>query len=47
MHLCAGKHLTVHAEVLRLGSRVAESRMEFLGVDGKLVSVRNRAGIDP
>jgi acyl-coenzyme A thioesterase PaaI-like protein len=28
----------LRAEVLRLGSRVASTRMEFLGADGKLLS---------
>jgi acyl-coenzyme A thioesterase PaaI-like protein len=30
--------LRVRAEVMRLGSRVASTRMEFLGADGKLLS---------
>lgn len=29
-----GSHFTLQAEVLRLGSRVASTRMEFLGPDG-------------
>ncbi len=33
-----GSHFELRAEVLRLGSRVATTRMEFLGVDGKLLS---------
>jgi uncharacterized protein (TIGR00369 family) len=33
-----GEHFELHAEVLRLGSRVASTRMEFRGADGKLVS---------
>jgi uncharacterized protein (TIGR00369 family) len=33
-----GEHFELHAEVLRLGSRVASTRMEFLGPDGKLMS---------
>ncbi len=33
-----GDHFTLHAEVLRLGSRVASTRMEFRGADGKLLS---------
>lgn len=33
-----GEHFTLNAEVLRLGSRVATTRMEFLGGDGKLLS---------
>jgi acyl-coenzyme A thioesterase PaaI-like protein len=28
----------LRAEVMRLGSRVASTRMEFLGADGKLLS---------
>jgi uncharacterized protein (TIGR00369 family) len=32
-----GDHFDLHAEVLRLGSRVATTRMEFLGADGKLL----------
>ncbi len=33
-----GVHFELRAEVLRLGSRVATTRMEFLGADGKLLS---------
>jgi uncharacterized protein (TIGR00369 family) len=33
-----GEHFTLHAQVLRLGSRVASTRMEFLGADGTLLS---------
>lgn len=33
-----GEHFELRAEVLRLGSRVASTRMEFLGADGKLMS---------
>ncbi len=33
-----GDHFELHAEVLRLGSRVATTRMEFRGTDGKLLS---------
>ena len=33
-----GPHFELHAQVLRLGSRVASTRMEFLGADGKLLS---------
>jgi uncharacterized protein (TIGR00369 family) len=33
-----GEHFVLHAEVLRLGSRVASTRMEFLGPDGKLLA---------
>ena len=34
-----GDYFDLHAEVLRLGSRVASTRMEFRGADGKLMSV--------
>ena len=33
-----GDYFELHAQVLRLGSRVASTRMEFLGADGKLLS---------
>jgi len=33
-----GEHFEIRAEVMRLGSRVASTRMEFLGGDGKLLS---------
>ncbi|WP_342621080.1 thioesterase family protein [Rhodoferax sp. GW822-FHT02A01] len=33
-----GERFSLRAEVLRLGSRVASTRMEFLGADGKLLS---------
>ncbi len=33
-----GTHFALHAQVLRLGSRVASTRMEFLGADGTLLS---------
>jgi uncharacterized protein (TIGR00369 family) len=33
-----GDHFEMRAEVLRLGSRVATTRMEFLGADGRLLS---------
>jgi uncharacterized protein (TIGR00369 family) len=33
-----GEHFDLHAEVMRLGSRVASTRMEFRGKDGKLLS---------
>lgn len=33
-----GDHFELRAEVLRLGSRVGSTRMEFLGPDGKLLS---------
>ena len=32
------EHFELRAEVLRLGSRVASTRMEFFGADGKLLS---------
>ena len=32
-----GAHFELRAEVMRLGSRVASTRMEFLGPDGKLL----------
>jgi uncharacterized protein (TIGR00369 family) len=32
------EHFELRAEVMRLGSRVASTRMEFLGADGKLFS---------
>ncbi|MBX3658490.1 MAG: thioesterase family protein [Ramlibacter sp.] len=32
------EHFDLHAEVLRLGSRVASTRMEFRGADGRLLS---------
>jgi acyl-coenzyme A thioesterase PaaI-like protein len=32
------EHFELRSEVLRLGSRVATTRMEFLGADGKLMS---------
>lgn len=32
------EHFELHAEVLRIGSRVASTRMEFLGADGTLLS---------
>jgi acyl-coenzyme A thioesterase PaaI-like protein len=31
-------HFDLHAEVLRLGSRVASTRMELLAADGTLLS---------
>ena len=34
-----GDAFELRAEVLRLGSRVASTRMEFLGADGKLLSM--------
>ena len=33
-----GTHFELHAQVLRLGSRVASTRMEFLGPEGQLMS---------
>jgi uncharacterized protein (TIGR00369 family) len=33
-----GEYFEMQAEVMRLGSRVASTRMEFLGSDGKLLS---------
>jgi uncharacterized protein (TIGR00369 family) len=33
-----GEHFVLQAEVLRLGSRVGNTRMEFLGPDGKLLA---------
>lgn len=33
-----GEAFVMRAEVMRLGSRVASTRMEFLGADGKLLS---------
>lgn len=33
-----GSHFDMRAEVLRLGSRVASTRMEFRGPDGKLMA---------
>jgi acyl-coenzyme A thioesterase PaaI-like protein len=33
-----GDWFELRAEVLRLGSRVASTRMEFLGRDGKLLA---------
>jgi uncharacterized protein (TIGR00369 family) len=39
------KHFDLHAEVLRLGSRVASTRMAFHGADGKLLAVGSAAYI--
>jgi uncharacterized protein (TIGR00369 family) len=39
------EHFELRAEVLRLGSRVATTRMEFLGADGKLLSTGSAAYI--
>ena len=33
-----GSHFTLRAEVMRLGSRVGNTRMEFFGADGTLLS---------
>ena len=33
-----GSHFELHAHVLRLGSRVASTRMELLGPDGRLMA---------
>ena len=40
-----GSHFTLRAEVLRLGSRVASTRMEFFGPDGVLMSAAAAAYI--
>ena len=40
-----GESFELRAEVLRLGSRVASTRMEFLGADGKLLSAGSGAYI--
>jgi uncharacterized protein (TIGR00369 family) len=40
-----GERFELRAEVLRLGSRVASTRMEFLGADGKLMSTGSGAYI--
>ncbi|OIP15731.1 MAG: thioesterase [Comamonadaceae bacterium CG_4_10_14_3_um_filter_60_42] len=40
-----GEWFELRAEVLRLGSRVATTRMEFLGADGKLLSTGSAAYI--
>ena len=40
-----GSHFTLRAEVLRLGSRVATTRMEFFGPDGTLMSAASAAYI--
>ncbi len=39
------EYFELHAEVLRLGSRVASTRMEFFGADGKLMSAGSGAYI--
>ena len=38
LNVSVGDHFFVHASVLRLGSRVATTRMEFLNAEGKLLS---------
>jgi uncharacterized protein (TIGR00369 family) len=40
-----GTHFELRAEVLRLGSRVGSTRMEFYGPDGKLLSAGSGAYI--
>lgn len=40
-----GEWFELRAEVMRLGSRVASTRMEFLGPDGKLLSTGSAAYI--
>jgi len=40
-----GAHFTLHGEVLRLGSRVANTRMEFCAESGELLSVGSAAYI--
>ena len=40
-----GDHFTAYAEVMRLGSRVASTRMEFRDAQGKLVSTGSAAYI--
>jgi uncharacterized protein (TIGR00369 family) len=40
-----GEHFDLRAQVLRLGSRVASTRMEFFGADGKLLSSGSAAYI--
>lgn len=40
-----GSHFTLRAEVLRLGSRVASTRMEFFGPDGVLMAAAAAAYI--
>jgi uncharacterized protein (TIGR00369 family) len=39
------EYFDLRAEVLRLGSRVASTRMEFMGADGKLLSTGSAAYI--
>jgi len=40
-----GAHFELRAEVMRIGSRVASTRMEFLGADGTLLSTGTAAYI--
>jgi uncharacterized protein (TIGR00369 family) len=40
-----GEYFDLQAEVMRLGSRVASTRMEFMGADGKLLSTGSAAYI--
>jgi uncharacterized protein (TIGR00369 family) len=40
-----GEYFTIHAEALRVGSRVGTSRMEFRGPDGLLMSTGTAAYI--
>jgi uncharacterized protein (TIGR00369 family) len=40
-----GERFELRAEVMRLGSRVASTRMEFFGADGKLLSTGSGAYI--
>jgi uncharacterized protein (TIGR00369 family) len=40
-----GERFELRAQVMRLGSRVASTRMEFLGADGKLLSTGSAAYI--
>ncbi len=40
-----GDYFELRAEVMRLGSRVASTRMEFLGADGELLSTGTAAYI--
>ena len=43
LNVSIGDHFLIHATVLRLGSRVATTRMEFLGADGKLLATGSGA----
>ena len=40
-----GPHFTANAEVMRLGSRVASTRMQFLDAEGRLLSIGSAAYI--